>query len=142
MSSMLINAEFSERIARAFKILPAYAHLTGIPVNKVRSFAETLLDFSDVSGKNSPRFSRLIGYQVPMQLCIKLFFDESGFGLLADILRGDTFLSRCYFQAGNPPFDTLELMQTCVLRPITEELPGIFGPCDPQYLDKLFHGVL
>jgi hypothetical protein len=57
MSSKLVNIEFSERIKRAFQLLPAYAYLTGAQISKVQSFAETLLGLSNVSREDSPRFS-------------------------------------------------------------------------------------
>lgn len=141
MSSLFVNAEISERMVRVFQLVPAYAHLSGAPVNKVQSFAKILLDLSYESGENSPGFSSRIGYQVPMQFCIKLFFDKAGFGLLADPASGNTFLSRCYFRVGNPLFNILELIHTCVLRPIAEELLGNFGSRGPQHMDKFIHGM-
>jgi len=141
MSSMLVNAEFSERIVKAFQLLPAYAHLTGIPDNKVQSFAETLLDLSNVSGDGSLGISSLNGDQAPMQLCIKSASDGISFRLIADPASDDSVHNRRYLRAKSALINTLELTQTCGLRPIAEELLAIFGPHNPQHADKFTHGV-
>ena len=71
MSSKFVNVEFSERLLRAFKLLPAYVYLTDVSVNKVQSFAETLLDLSSISVEKPLGISSLNGDQAPMQPCIK-----------------------------------------------------------------------
>lgn len=141
MNPTLINAEFSERIVRASKILPAYTHLTGVPINKVQSFAETLLDLSNVSGDESLGISSLNGDQAPMQLCIKSASDGLSFRLIADPASDDAVPGRRYLRAKSALTNTLELTQTTGLRPIADELLAIFGPCNPQYADKFTHGV-
>jgi len=142
MSATLVNAEISECMVRVLQLLlPAYAHLTGVPVNKVQSLAETLPNFSCVLRENSPGFSCLIGDRAPMKLCINLSSVDAGFGFLANPMSGVALFRRRYFRAGEALLNTLELKQTCVLGPIAEESLGIFGPCGPQCLDKFIHGM-
>ena len=63
MSSKFVNVKFSERHLGAFKLLPAYAYLSDVSVNKVQSFAETLLDLSFISVEEPLGISSLNGDQ-------------------------------------------------------------------------------
>lgn len=135
------NAEFSERLARAFQLLPAYAHLTGVSINEVQTFAETLMDLSDVSGDGLPGLSGLNGDQAPMQLCIKLASDGARFRLIADPASDDAVLGRRYLRARNALQSTLDLTGTHGLRPIADDLLVAFGPQNLQHLEKFTCGV-